>query len=134
MRSTSLKASHGEYKIMVLACQVGPFHLKLTQINSETYCIVKHKCTVSQKLDTRRRGEKLSATTATKATTYIFAFFVFALVLGRGSSLKYSARFVCLFVCFFNPCRKWPLLRRLLVRARYIPIACSCCEVSFQWN
>ena len=46
---------------MVLASQIGPFHLKLTQINSEMNCIAKHKCTVSQKLDTRRRGENLNA-------------------------------------------------------------------------
>ena len=53
-RSTFLKVSHGEfmvkYEIMVLACQVGPFHLKLT-VNSEMNCIPKYKCTVSQKLD-----------------------------------------------------------------------------------
>ena len=32
-----------KYKIMVLACQIGPqFHLTLTQINSEIDCIAKN--------------------------------------------------------------------------------------------
>ena len=58
---------------MVLACQVSPFHLKLTQIISEMNCIAKHKCTVSQKLDTKRRGEKLNSTShGSRATSYIF--------------------------------------------------------------
>ena len=44
----------GELRIMVLACQVDPFHLKLTQINgSERNCIAKHKSPDSQKVDTR---------------------------------------------------------------------------------
>ena len=30
-----------KYEIMVWACQVGPFHLTLTQINSEMNCIAK---------------------------------------------------------------------------------------------
>ena len=51
----------GELRIMVLACQVDPFHLKLTQINSERNCIAKHKSPDSQKLDTRRRGENFKA-------------------------------------------------------------------------
>ena len=50
---------------MVLACQVGPFHLTLTQINSEMNCIAKNKCPESQKLDMRRRGENLNATSDT---------------------------------------------------------------------
>ena len=50
-----------KYEIMVLACEVCPFHLKFTQINSEMNCIAKHKCTKSQKLDTRRRGENLNS-------------------------------------------------------------------------
>ena len=57
-----------KYEIMVLACQVGPFHLKLTQINSEMNCIAKNKCPENQKLDTRRRGENSNV----KATTCIF--------------------------------------------------------------
>ena len=47
--------------IMVLACQVGPFHLTLTQINSEINCIAKNKCPESQKLDARRRSENMIA-------------------------------------------------------------------------
>ena len=51
---------------MVLACQVGPFHLKLTQINSEMNFIAKNKCPESQKkLDTRCRGENLNSTSDT---------------------------------------------------------------------
>ena len=43
---------------MLLACQVCPFHLKLTQINTEMNCIAKNKCPESQKLDKRtHRGE-----------------------------------------------------------------------------
>ena len=89
MRSTYLKVSHGElmvkYEIMVLACQLGPFHLKLNQINSEMNCIAKHKCPDSQKLDTRRRGEKLNATShVSRVTTYIFLHSV---------SLHYSMRY-----------------------------------------
>ena len=58
-----------KHEIMVLACQVSPFHLKLTQINSEMNCVAKHKCTMSQKLD----GEKLNATShMSRATTYTF--------------------------------------------------------------
>ena len=62
----------------IMACQVGPFHLKLTQINLEMNCIAEHKCTdKSQKLNTRRSGENLNATShASRAsTTYIFALF-----------------------------------------------------------
>ena len=47
---------------MVLTCQVGPFHLMLTQINLEMNCVAKNKCPESQKLDTRSRGENLIAT------------------------------------------------------------------------
>ena len=38
-----------KYEIMVLAYHVGPFHLTLTQINSEMNCIAKNKCPESQK-------------------------------------------------------------------------------------
>ena len=34
-------------EIMVLSCQVGPFHLMLTQTKSETNCITKKKCSES---------------------------------------------------------------------------------------
>ena len=44
-----------KHEIMVLACQVGPFHLTY-QMNSEMNCIATTKCPESQKLDTRRRG------------------------------------------------------------------------------
>ena len=37
-----------KYEIMVSACQVGSFHLMLTQINSEVNCIAKNKCPESQ--------------------------------------------------------------------------------------
>ena len=58
---------------MVLAYQVGPFHFTLTQINSEMNCIAKNKCPESQKLVTRRRGEKLNATShVSRAATCIF--------------------------------------------------------------
>ena len=43
--------------VMVLACQVGPFHLALTQINSEMNCIAKNKYPESQKLDRKHRSE-----------------------------------------------------------------------------
>ena len=51
-----------KYEIMVLACQVGLFHLTMTQINSEMNCITKNKCPDSQKLqdDTRCRGENFN--------------------------------------------------------------------------
>ena len=39
-----------KHEIMVLACQVGPSHLTLTQINSESNCIAKNKCSESQDL------------------------------------------------------------------------------------
>ena len=65
---------------MVWTCQVGPFHLASTQINSEMNCIPKNKCPESQKLDTRRRGENLNSTShVSRATTSIFAFFVFGI-------------------------------------------------------
>ena len=35
--------SLAKYEIMVFACQVGPFHLTLTQINSEMNYIAKNK-------------------------------------------------------------------------------------------
>ena len=58
---------------MVLACQVGLFHLTLTQINSKMNCIAKNKYLESQKLDTRCRGEDLNATShMSRATTCIF--------------------------------------------------------------
>ena len=43
--------------VMVVACQVDPFYLALTQINSEMNCLAKNKYHESQKLDTRRRSE-----------------------------------------------------------------------------
>ena len=52
---------NGSTTVMALACQVGPFHLMLTQINSEMNFIAKNKCPDSQKLDTRCRGENLIA-------------------------------------------------------------------------
>ena len=50
-----------KHEIMVMACQVGPLHLTLTQINSMN-CIAKNKCPDSQKLDTGPRGEIFNAT------------------------------------------------------------------------
>ena len=55
----------GEIRIMVLACQVGPFHLKLTQINSEMtpnrprFRLVHrlHKSSVQQKLQDLRGAD-----------------------------------------------------------------------------
>ena len=74
-----------KHEVMVLACQVGPFHLTLIQINSEINCTAKNKCRESQKLDTRRRGENLNAhlTRAKSNNMYIFAFFVFDLLYVR---------------------------------------------------
>ena len=60
-----------KYEIMVLACQVGPFHLTLTQINLEMNCISKNKCPESQKLDTRCRGENATLHVS-RATTCVF--------------------------------------------------------------
>ena len=73
--ATSL-VSVKKHEIMVLAYQVGPFHLTLTQINSEMNCIAKNKCSESQKLDTRCRGDNLNATLhLSRVTTYIHIFF-----------------------------------------------------------
>ena len=47
-----------KYKIVVWACQVGPFHLKLTQINSEVNCIAMHKCAERQKLDNLKEANE----------------------------------------------------------------------------
>ena len=45
-----------------MACQVGPFHPKLIQINLQMNCIAKQKCTdESQKLETRRRDHTIRA-------------------------------------------------------------------------
>ena len=62
-RSRNLATSFSvkKHEIMVLACQVGPFHLTLTQINSERNYIAKNKCPESQKLDTRRRNRDITA-------------------------------------------------------------------------
>ena len=66
-----------KYEIMVLAYQVGPFHLTLTQINLEMNCIAKNKCPESQKLDTRRRGENLDATShVSRARTCRFVHYL----------------------------------------------------------
>ena len=60
-----------------------------------------------------------------------------------GGRVLNPARFVCLFFSSVSQIgtletligRKSAILRRWLVRARCIPITCSCsCEVSFQWN
>ena len=48
-----------KHEIMVLACQVGPFNLRLTQINSEMNFIAKNKCTDSQKLRSSTSKETL---------------------------------------------------------------------------
>ena len=58
---------------------LGPFHFKLTQINSEMNCIAKHKCLDSQKEDTRRRGEKFNACHEQRHVYLIFGFFLFDL-------------------------------------------------------
>ena len=70
-----------KHKVMVLAYQVGLFHLTLTQLNSEMNCIAENECPESQKLDMRRRGENLNTTSDTSESNnmYIFAFFVFDL-------------------------------------------------------
>ena len=55
--SVELLIANCTREIMVLACQVGPFHLTLTQINSEMNCIAKKKCPESQELDETQRWE-----------------------------------------------------------------------------
>ena len=75
-----------KHEIVVLACQVGPFNVMLTQINSEMNCIAKNKWSESQKLDTRRIGENLNVIShVSRATTctFIFAFLVFDLFYVR---------------------------------------------------
>ena len=44
-----------QYEIMVLACQVGPVHLTLAQINWEMNCIAKNKCTFRKTWSVQRR-------------------------------------------------------------------------------
>ena len=47
----------------IMACQVGPFHFKLTQINLTMNYIAKHKrIDEGLKLDTRGRIKSLNAT------------------------------------------------------------------------
>ena len=60
VRSTSLSKCFfsAKYEIKVFAYQVGPFHLTLTQINSEMNCITKNKFPESQKLDMTRHAEE----------------------------------------------------------------------------
>ena len=109
-------------------------------------CIAKHKCTASQKLNTRRRGEKLNATShgsslilsgvcltvVSRARTYIVYLCIlwFILCEARKASenrlcylniwvLKCS-RFVFVFI-IFSRCRKWAILRRWLVHVRWFP-------------
>ena len=65
-----------KYKIMVWACQVGPFHFTLTQVNSEMNCMAKNKCPDSQKVDTRWELQR-HITRVKSNNMYIFAFFVF---------------------------------------------------------
>ena len=67
-----------KYEIMVLACQVGPFHLKFTQINSEMNCIAKNKCPQPEaRHETQRWELERHITHLSGATTCIFcAFFV----------------------------------------------------------
>ena len=63
----------------VLACQVGLFHVTLTQINSEMNCIAKNKCPESHKLDTRCRGENLNTTSDTCEEQQHVYFCIFCL-------------------------------------------------------
>ena len=90
-----------------MACQVGPFHLKLTQIKVEMNCIAKHKCTdESQKLGTKRRGENLNATLHVPrvSTTYSFAFYVFAFIFYviqerfHSETKSYSVEYWCYYL------------------------------------
>ena len=78
-RSTSARLAqlveHQTFNL--LACQVGPFHLTLTHINSEMNCIAKNRRPDSQKLETRRRGENFNAY---QEQRHIFAFFLFDLL------------------------------------------------------
>ena len=74
---------NGSTTFMVLAWQVGPFHLTLTQINSEMNCIAKNECPESQKLDTRGRlGENLNTRHVSNPGQY-FCILVFDLFYVR---------------------------------------------------
>ena len=74
---------------MVLAWQDGPFHLTLTQTNSEKNYIAKNKCPERQKLDARRKSRNLIAISP-RDTQYIFimsrCFAFFVLLLGPEGS------------------------------------------------
>ena len=82
LRSTSLFSGTNWWQSTKLwfCCQVGPYHLTLTQMNSENNCIAKNQCPDSQKLDSRGRGENLTATShVSRATTCVFLHSFFLL-------------------------------------------------------
>ena len=79
-----------KYKMVVLACQVGPFHLKFNQINSEINCIAKHKITESQKLDTKLERHTIRV----KSNTLYFCILCLCIILcdTRKASEKLTAK------------------------------------------
>ena len=77
-----------KYEIMVLACQVGPLHLTLTQIYSKMNRIAKNKCPENQKLGTRRRG--VCKTTDSRKRKCIVA----GVLICRGLPSRFSHSFL----------------------------------------
>ena len=67
--------------VVVLACQVGLFHLMLTQINSETNFIAKNKCRQSEARHETQKWELECQTRVKTNNMYMFALFVQSLSL-----------------------------------------------------
>ena len=105
MRGTSLKVSRGElmvkYEIVVLACQVSPFHLKLTRINSEMNCVAQMYGEPEARHETL--NETLNATShVSRATTYtIFAFCVCIILCEKRKKISLLLRKKVLFCRVF---------------------------------
>ena len=113
----------------VLACQVGPFHLTLTQINSEMNCIAKNKCPESHKLDTRRRGENLNTTSDTCEEQQHVYFCIFCLWFIQEKCQK-------IFLPFWNsliPSNVCVIIGTWLIGHSIIPRLDNYCDINL-WN
>ena len=101
-----------KYEIMVVACQIGPFHLKLTQIKSEMNCITKHKIMYWEPEaghETQRWELERHITRVKSNNIYIFAIFVFTFIFYVTQDRRQKIRWNKVLFCrvFDNATDRW---------------------------
>ena len=96
-----------------------PFHLTLTQINSEMNCLAKNKCPESQKLDTRRRSENLIAISprVTKSNNIVCTHYVKVFCI------------LCLCIILFDTSKASENLTFILKQSLILSSFCTCVSI-----